>query len=104
MYGLFIREFYRYIENDVGVVREGSLRQNYMLYTESCSLLGSGCEDGRDRYGLCSNIVAKGKRIIKTRYADFPWTVKRESPFPIRRLCEGSQSNSSRTSASLTAS
>lgn len=79
MYGLFIREFYRYIEHDVGFVREGPLDgkfHNYYLYTESCNLFGTGCEDGRDRYGLCSNIMLDGKRVIKTRYADFPWKKK----------------------------
>ena len=31
------------------------------------------CPDGLDRYGLCSYIYDKKKKIIKTRYSDYPW-------------------------------
>lgn len=77
-YALFIREFMRFIEKDTrslyGFVKEGVLigkRHTYNLLQEVCSRNASDCEDGLDRYGRCCKITSNGKRIIKSRYADF---------------------------------
>jgi hypothetical protein len=75
-YNLFIKDFYRYIQNDASIVKEGQLkgkRLNYTLFTEICSKNSQDCHDGLDRYGFCCNVFYKGKKIIKTRYADYPW-------------------------------
>ena len=76
-YGLFIREFYRFIERDAGSVRDGHLEgklQRYVIYVEHCSTNANKCYDGLDRYGICSFIKDGKTNIIKTRYSDFPWT------------------------------
>jgi hypothetical protein len=77
-YSLFIREFMRFIEKDCGImygfVNEGVLvgkRHTYNLLQEQCSTNASDCEDGLDRYGKCCKITSDGKRVFKTRYADF---------------------------------
>ena len=75
-YGLFVRELFRYIRNDAGEVRAGALvgqKHRFFLFRESCSMSAAQCEDGIDRYGLCCNIMRGDERVIKTRYADFPW-------------------------------
>lgn len=75
-YHLFTQEFMRFIRADAGRAREGELagtREAYFLFTEKCSRSTEGCEDGLDRYGVCCGVHAKQERVIKTRYADFPW-------------------------------
>lgn len=78
-YNLFIKDFYRFILWDLQLkkLKEGKFKgkqHNYSLFTETCSKKNADlCYDGFDRYGLCCNIFFNKKRIIKTRYADYPW-------------------------------
>jgi Glycosyltransferase sugar-binding region containing DXD motif len=37
----------------------------------------SECPDGKDRYGYCYYVYDGEKRVIKTRYSDYPWHPKR---------------------------
>ena len=46
---------------------------NYELFTEKCSNNSSNCYDGLDKYNICCNIYKNNKKIIKTRYSDYPW-------------------------------
>jgi hypothetical protein len=76
-YNLFIIDFMMYITWDVqGEPKQGNNRGKrfeYNLFRETCSGNSSECEDGLDRYGKCCNIVSSSKKVIKTRYADYPW-------------------------------
>ena len=46
---------------------------NYYLYVEKCSKNKNKCYDGLDRYGLCCYVYDGKKKMIKSRYSDFPW-------------------------------
>lgn len=46
---------------------------NYLLFQEKCTKDKLDCYDGLDRHKLCCYICEGGERIIKSRYADFPW-------------------------------
>lgn len=46
---------------------------NYYLFVENCCKNPKECHDKLDRYGLCCYVTDKGKKVIKTRYSDFPW-------------------------------
>ena len=46
---------------------------NYCLFQEKCTKDKLDCYDGLDRHKLCCYICEGGERIIKSRYADFPW-------------------------------
>ena len=46
---------------------------NFYLFHEKCSRDKSECYDGLDRHNFCCNIYDKHKKIIKTRYSDYPW-------------------------------
>ena len=46
---------------------------DYYLFQEKCSKNSLECSDGLDRYGYCCYINNNNKKIIKTRYSDFPW-------------------------------
>lgn len=81
-YNRFIRDFMLYVRKDVrsgdgGAVRPDALLRGglhrYMLYSERCDRDAGRCEDGLDRYGWCCTVESRGARIVKTRYADFPW-------------------------------
>ena len=50
-----------------------NINNNYYLFQEVCSKDESLCYDGLDRHKLCCYICEGGERIIKSRYADFPW-------------------------------
>ena len=43
------------------------------LFKEDCSDKKNACYDGLDRYGFCCFVTYNGERVIKTRYADYPW-------------------------------
>lgn len=45
----------------------------YYLYQERVDRDPSGCYDGIDRWGWCAWIFNGSKKVIKVRYADFPW-------------------------------
>lgn len=47
-------------------------QEDMVLFNEECNLDEKFC-NGLDRYGLCCNVFHHGKRIIKTRYNDYPW-------------------------------
>ena len=75
-YHRFVKDFYAFIKMDVGRVEEGYLKgkmHDYMIFTEHVTRGSDNCHDGLDRYGVCSNITLNGRRIFKTRYADYPW-------------------------------
>jgi len=76
-YNLFIREFMRYIKNDVSsTVKEGLFKgklHSYKLLTETCTSKAEDCEDGLDRYKFCCNVTSNAARVVKTRYSDYPW-------------------------------
>ena len=42
------------------------------LFKEDCGDKNA-CYDGLDRYGFCCFVTYNGERVIKTRYADYPW-------------------------------
>lgn len=46
---------------------------NYYLFLEKCTNNAGDCYDGLDKHKLCCNVYHNNKKIIKTRYADFPW-------------------------------
>lgn len=46
---------------------------DYYLFQEKCTTNKEDCYDGLDRYGWCCFVEDDNKKIIKTRYADFPW-------------------------------
>ena len=46
---------------------------DYYLFQEKCNKDKNNCSDGLDRYGLCCYICDNDKKLIKSRYADFPW-------------------------------
>ncbi len=48
-------------------------KYNYLLFQEKCTKDKLDCYDGLDRHKLCCYICEGGERIIKSRYADFPW-------------------------------
>jgi hypothetical protein len=43
------------------------------LFQEKCSRNPDECNDGIDRYKRCCFIYDNNKKIIKTRYSDYPW-------------------------------
>lgn len=50
-----------------------NINNNYYLFQEVCSKDESLCYDGLDRHKLCCYICKDNEKIIKSRYADFPW-------------------------------
>ena len=46
---------------------------NYHLFQEKCTKDKLDCYDGLDRHNLCCYIYEGNERLIKSRYADFPW-------------------------------
>jgi hypothetical protein len=76
-YHLFTLEFMRYIRHDVrrkpNEGRNQGTKHAYMLFREKCAKNTALCSDGLDRYGMCCNVTLGGERVIKTRYADYPW-------------------------------
>ena len=77
-YLAFVKDFYDQVRNDVGCdlvpgINVGK-KDVYYLLEEKCSHHASECYDGLDRYGLCCFIYDHmGRKVIKTRYADYPW-------------------------------
>jgi hypothetical protein len=60
----------RKLEN--GYLTDHNGNNSYLFY-EICTKNPGDCEDGLDRYNVCCYIYDKGKKIIKTRYSDYPW-------------------------------
>ena len=78
-YHLFTRQFYLellkyYNKNTIlsGFTKDSNNKYNLYLFSERCSPK-EYCSDGLDRYNLCCNIYDDDKKIIKTRYSDYPW-------------------------------
>lgn len=77
-YLAFVKDFYDQVKKDVGCdlvpgINVGK-KDVYYLLEEKCSHDASKCYDGLDRYGLCCFIYDNmGRKVIKTRYADYPW-------------------------------
>ena len=46
---------------------------NYYLFQENCDRNKNNCYDGLDKYGFCCFIYDNNNKIIKNRYADYPW-------------------------------
>ena len=77
-YTYFIKDAYQKLKNDLvnGDVKQGfnaGNRNNYYVMEEVTSKNAENCPDGLDRYHLCSWIMDGDKKIIKTRYSDYPW-------------------------------
>jgi len=82
-YMTFTTDFYTKIKEDTGctlsTLKEGFLQNvntggiDYFLFQEKCTRNSSHCKDGLDRYGYCCNIFRGKKKLMKTRYSDFPW-------------------------------
>ncbi len=81
-YHTFIEQFYKLIQNNSnnnGVLLPGinknyvSNQPDYYLFYEKCTRNPNDCYDGLDRHKYCCFIYDKNKKIIKTRYSDFPW-------------------------------
>jgi len=81
-YNLFLQDFMDYVTSDLGGsypkegINDGKLH-GYFFYNEVCTNQENHCKDGLDRYGLCCVIQLDGNTVVKTRYSDFPWPVKR---------------------------
>lgn len=77
-YFAFVKNFYAQVKLDVGHELKPGLnvgkRDTYYLLEENCTKNSGDCYDGLDRYGLCCFITDQGHKVIKTRYADYPWT------------------------------
>lgn len=79
-YDAFTIDFYNQLKKmyKVGKLKNGYLRDihnknNTYLFYENCSKNPNDCEDGLDRYNFCCYIYDKGRKVIKTRYSDYPW-------------------------------
>lgn len=69
-YLMFVKHMKETIDNEIGNKLHFGLNGNYYLFEER--VLSHNCKN-RDRYGLCSDIYDGNKKIIKTRYEDYPW-------------------------------
>lgn len=78
-YHVFTKQFYKQICEDVQCSTlipglQAGKRRSYFLFSETCSKESTDCWDGLDRYGSCCFVVTpSGEKVIKTRYASFPW-------------------------------
>ena len=77
-YIIFTYDFYQKIKKYCGETPKAGLNETdqtypYYLFTEKCSKNKDKCYDGLDRYGLCCYVHDDNERMIKSRYADFPW-------------------------------
>jgi mannosyltransferase OCH1-like enzyme len=68
-----LRVIYHFYEFNNGYYKDKNNKFNLYLFEEKCSKNTEDCEDGLDKYKLCCYIYNKNKKIIKTRYSDFPW-------------------------------
>ncbi len=73
-YHVYTQDFYNKLFYWSGQMpTEGIFENKVFLYQEECTSEPSDCYDGLDRHGLCCHITSSGQKIIKTRYADYPW-------------------------------
>lgn len=76
-YLVFTRDFYKklqqyYTTNLVKGLNKGPYGNVY-LFNEKCTNNTNHCYDGLDRYHKCCYVYDNNEKIIKTRYADYPW-------------------------------
>ena len=78
-YHLFTKQFYLellkfYNKTTIlsGLTQDINNKYNLYLFSEKCSSK-EYCPDGLDRYKLCCYVYDNDKKIIKTRYSDYPW-------------------------------
>ena len=77
VYFAFTIDFYNELKKIYGTskLKNGYLNNdkgNTYLFYEECTKNPKDCGDGLDRYSVCCYIYDKGKKIIKTRYSDYP--------------------------------
>jgi len=58
-----------------GLIRMKNMPDVY-LFQEICTNGKNDCYDGLDKKGLCCFVYDNDEKIIKTRYADYPWKSK----------------------------
>lgn len=76
-YHVYTKDFYKLIHEDIGrkPVRPGKLvgeNATFYLFQEK-EVARSECPGGVDRYGLCVYIFDGEEKMIKTRFAQYPW-------------------------------
>lgn len=76
-YLVFTYDFYKKLqESCYGKVKRGYNKGsygNFYLFQEYCSKNPGECSDGLDRYKYCCFVKDGNKKVIKTRYSDYPW-------------------------------
>jgi len=73
-YLIYTKHFYKEIKkkSNKDIVPGLFKKLNIYLFYEKCNSNFIEC-NGLDRYNLCSFICDKNKKIIKTRFNDYPW-------------------------------
>ena len=69
----FNNQFYLDENNSQNQYQLQSKKFNLYLFKEICSKKSEDCCDGLDKYKLCCYVYDEKKKVIKTRYADYPW-------------------------------
>ena len=69
-----LRVHYHFYEFKNGYYKDKNNKFNLYLFEEKCSKNPEDCEDGLDKYKKCCFIYNQNKKVIKTRYSDFPWS------------------------------
>lgn len=76
----YTKDFYKKIKEEIHLVPKKGFnknhennRYNYYLFEEVCTKNPAFCYDGLDKYNICCYVYDNNRRIIKSRYADFPW-------------------------------
>ena len=79
-YIIFTKDFWNNVYRECNMRPFAGLNKNvenpkfdYYLFQEKCTKEKLDCYDGLDRHKLCCYICQGGERVIKSRYADFPW-------------------------------
>ena len=78
-YFAFTADFYRRLQKycNKKVITPGYNKtihgKNFYLFQEKCTRRKCDCKDGLDRYKRCCHVYNGFRKVIKTRYADYPW-------------------------------
>jgi hypothetical protein len=79
-YQIFTIDFYnqlkkKYLPKKKKYLKPGFYKGDFNLYLfiEKCTTKKCDCYDGLDRYKRCCYIYNNDQKIIKTRYAEYPW-------------------------------
>lgn len=72
-YPIFTREMYNELKKYTkqNILKKGKNNKNIYLLSENCK--NQQCYDGKDRYGYCCYVYDINRKVIKTRYSDYPW-------------------------------